>query len=95
MHNAVFACWPGNGDFVHVITQLPIFHVYTFGGTNPLITAEVLYECWNLTLELDVERLYDVQAAVARLTGDNPVDVGVVVHTDADGRIYVHVAVAT
>ncbi len=58
-----------------------------------IVTAEVLDECRNLTLELDVERFYDVQTAVARLTGDNPVDVGVVVHTDANRRVRVYVFV--
>ena len=38
-----------------------------------ILTAEVLDECRNLTLELDVKRLDDVKTAVARLTGDNPV----------------------
>ena len=41
-----------------------------------IVTAEVLDECRNLTLELDVERLYDIQAAVARLTCDYPVAIG-------------------
>ena len=36
-----------------------------------------------------------IKATVARLPGDNPVNVGVVVHADADWRVYVHVAVAT
>ena len=38
-----------------------------------VITAEVLDECRNLTLELDVERFYDIKATVAGLPGDNPV----------------------
>ena len=38
-----------------------------------IVAAEVIDECRYLTLELDVKRLYDVQAAVAWLTGDNPV----------------------
>ena len=58
-----------------------------------IVAAEVLDECRNLTLELDVERLYDIEAAVARLTGDNPVDVGVVVHADADRCVGVNVLV--
>ena len=60
-----------------------------------IVAAEVLDECRNLTLELDVERLYDVEAAVAGLTGDNPVDVGVVVHADADRRVGVNILVGT
>ena len=58
-----------------------------------IVTAEVLYECRNLTLELDVEGFDYIEAAVARLTGDNPVDVGVVVHAYADGRVGVNVLV--
>ena len=60
-----------------------------------VITAEVLDECRNLTLELDVERFYDIKATVARLTGDNPVNVGVVVHADANRRVRVYVLVGT
>ena len=41
-----------------------------------IVAAEVLDECRYLAVELDVERLYDIQAAVARLTGDNPVIIG-------------------
>ena len=38
-----------------------------------IVAAEVLDECRNLTLELDVKRLYDIEAAVAGLTGYNPI----------------------
>ena len=41
-----------------------------------VVAAEVLDECRYLTLELDVEGLDNIQSAVARLTGDNPVDIG-------------------
>ena len=41
-----------------------------------IVTAEVLDECRYLAVELDVEALDDIEATVARLTGDNPVDVG-------------------
>ena len=58
-----------------------------------VIAAEVLDECRYLAVELDVEALDDIKAAVARLTGDNPVDVGVIVHTYADGSIGVNVLV--
>lgn len=40
-----------------------------------IVAAEVLDECRYLAVELDVETLDDIEAAVARLTGDNPVDV--------------------
>lgn len=40
-----------------------------------VIAAEVFDESRNLTLEFDVKRLDDVKAAVAWLTGDNPVDI--------------------
>ena len=40
-----------------------------------VVAAEVLDECWYLSLELDVEGLDNIQSAVARLTGDNPVNV--------------------
>lgn len=41
-----------------------------------VISAEVLDECRYLTVELDVEALDDIEATVARLPSDNPVDVG-------------------
>ena len=40
-----------------------------------VIAAEVLDECRYLAVELDVETLDDIEAAVAWLTGDNPVDI--------------------
>lgn len=40
-----------------------------------VIAAEVLDECRYLAVELDIKRLDDIKAAVARLTGDNPVDI--------------------
>lgn len=58
-----------------------------------IIAAEVLDECRNLTLELDVEGFDYIEAAVSRLTGDNPVDIGVVVHANADGRVGINVLV--
>ena len=41
-----------------------------------VIAAEVLDECRYLAVELDVEALDDIEATVARLTGDNPVVIG-------------------
>ena len=38
-----------------------------------IVAAEVLDESRYLTLELDVEGLDDIEAAVSRLPGDNPV----------------------
>lgn len=40
-----------------------------------VIAAEVLDECRNLAVELDVEALDDIEAAVTGLTGYNPVDI--------------------
>ena len=59
-----------------------------------VIAAEVLDECRYLAVKLDVEALDYIKAAVARLPGDNPVDVGVVVHAYADGRVGVNVRVS-
>jgi len=55
--------------------------------------AEVLDECRDFPLKLDVERFDYVEPTVFRLSGDNPVDVSVVIHADADRRIRVNVAV--
>ncbi len=52
-----------------------------------IIAAEVLNESRYLSLELDIERLDDVELPATRLSCDNPVDVCVVVHTDADRRV--------
>ena len=41
-----------------------------------IVAAEVIDECRYLTLELDIETLDDIEAAVAGLPSDNPVDVG-------------------
>lgn len=41
-----------------------------------VIAAEVLDECRNLTLELDVEGFDNIESAVAGLTGDYPVVIG-------------------
>lgn len=40
-----------------------------------IVAAEVIDECRYLTLELDVKRLDHIESVVARLTGDNPVDI--------------------
>lgn len=41
-----------------------------------VVSAEVGNDFGNLTLKLDVEGLDNIQSAVARLTGDNPVVIG-------------------
>ena len=58
-----------------------------------IVAAEVVNERGDLALELRVEALDDVQAAPCGLARHDPVDVGVIVHADADGRIGVHVLV--
>ena len=49
-----------------------------------VVGAEVGDERRNFALELDVKGFDDVQAVGTRLTAHNPVDVGVVVHTNAE-----------
>lgn len=41
-----------------------------------VIAAEVVDECRNLTLKLNVERFNHIEPTVARLSGDNPVVIG-------------------
>ena len=49
-----------------------------------VISAEVGDERRDFALELHIERFEDVQAVGTRLTAHNPVDVGVVVHANAE-----------
>ena len=49
-----------------------------------VVGAEVGNERRDFALELHVERFEDIQAVGTRLTAHNPVDIGVVVHTDAE-----------
>ena len=56
-----------------------------------VVRAEIIDQGGNLTLELDVERLEDVQAVARGLASHNPVDIRIVVHTDANGSQRVHV----
>ena len=58
-----------------------------------IVAAEVIDERGDLALEFRVEALDDVQAAPCGLARHDPVDVGVIVHADADGGIGVHVLV--
>ena len=48
-----------------------------------VIGAEIGDECRDFALEFHIERFEDVQAVGTWLTAHNPVDVGVVVHTNA------------
>ena len=49
-----------------------------------IVSAEVGYERRDFALELHIERFEDVQAVGTRLTAHNPVDVGIVVHANAE-----------
>ena len=60
-----------------------------------VVAAEIVNQCRYLALELGVERLDDVEPSACGLPGNNPVDVGVVVHADADGGIRVQVLVGS
>lgn len=59
-----------------------------------IVAAEVVDERRDFALELDVKGFDDVQTAVARLPCNYPVDVGFVVHADAERLISVNVAVS-
>ena len=48
-----------------------------------IVGAEIGDECRDFALEFHIERFEDVQAVGTRLTAHNPVDIGVVVHTNA------------
>ena len=52
-------------------------------GMRRVVGAEVSHESRDLPLELDIEGFEDVETVAARLATDNPVDVGVIVHTNA------------
>lgn len=49
-----------------------------------VVGAEVGNERRDFALELHIERFKDVQAVGTRLTAHNPVDIGVVVHANAE-----------
>ena len=53
-------------------------------GMRCVVSTEVGDERRDFALELDVEGFEDVQSIGARLAADNPVDIGVVVHTNAE-----------
>ena len=64
--------------------------VVAVGG---IVTAEVVDECRQLPLVLHVERLQNVQSVADGLATDYPVNVGVVVHADAERGVLYHVGV--
>ena len=49
-----------------------------------IVSAEVGDERRDFALELHIERFKDVQAVGTRLTAHNPVDIGIVVHANAE-----------
>ena len=58
-----------------------------------VVGAEVGDERRDFALELHIERFEDVQAVGTRLTAHNPVDIGIVVHTNAERLHRVNVRV--
>ena len=58
-----------------------------------IVSAEVGNERRDFALELHIERFEDAQAVGTRLTAHNPVDVGVVVHANAERLHWVDVRV--
>ena len=60
-----------------------------------IVRAEVIHECGNLPFKLHIERLQDVQAVAARLTSYNSVNIGIVVHANANRGQRIHVLVGT
>ena len=58
-----------------------------------IVAAEVLDECRYLSLKLDVEGLDDVETAIVGLSTDNPVDICIVIHTYANWRRRVNIAI--
>ena len=66
---------------------------YGFVPMGCVVSAEVADEGRDFAVIFDIERFYDIEAVAAGLAGDDPVDVGVVVHTDADWGVGVEVEV--
>ena len=60
-----------------------------------VVTTKLLNKSRDFTLEFDIKRLYDVQSSAIRLTGNNPVDIGIVVHTNADWSMRIDISVST
>lgn len=59
-----------------------------------VVAAEVIDKCGGFALKFGVKGLDDIQAAPVGLAGYNPIYVGIVVHADADGRVWVQVLVS-
>ena len=53
-------------------------------GVRSVIRAEAGNKSRDFALKLDIERFEDIQSVALRLTAHDPVDVRVVVHTDAE-----------
>ena len=62
-------------------------------GMGRVVRAEVGNERRDFALKLDVKGFEYVQAIATRLTTDNPVDIGIVVHANAKRRHRVNVRV--
>ena len=60
-----------------------------------VVGAELAHQLRQLPFILHIEGLQHEQFSLSRLSGNNPVDVGVIIHPDADGRIRIHVPVGT
>ena len=58
-----------------------------------VVRAEIIDQGGNLTLELDVEGFENIQAGARWLAGYNPVDIGIVVHADANRGQGIHILV--
>ena len=59
-----------------------------------IVPAEILNECWYLPLKLGVKGFDDIEAFTCGLTCNYPVDIGVIIHTNANGRIGVDILVS-
>ena len=55
----------------------------TVVGMGRIVGAKVCNESGNLALEFHLERFEYIEAAAARLTAYHPIDIGVVVHANA------------
>lgn len=54
----------------------------TVVGMGRIVSAEVCNERRNLALKFYVERFEHILAVATRLTAHNPIDIGIVVHTN-------------
>ena len=60
-----------------------------------VVSAEVLYQCRNLAFKLRVERLNHVQPSALWLSCHYPVNVSIVVHSDANGLKWIKVFISS